>query len=102
MRKSAYGTPLVIRDGADPVALDKVSISSGAYDEKFIQELAFDHPTCLPVREIDRAYEQLVPICMELNTPAGPLDALYVTPTGRPVSWSSGRWSRRSTRRGCA
>jgi hypothetical protein len=99
MRKSAYGTPLVIRNGSEPVVLDKVDISGSSYDEKFIQELAFNHPSCLPVREIDRAYEQLVPICMELNTPAGPLDALYVTPTGRLVILEAKLWRNPEARR---
>jgi len=99
MRRSAYGTPLVIRDGGDPVVLDKVEIADGSYDEKFIQELAFNHPSCLPVSEIDRAYEQLVPVCMELNTPAGPLDALYVTPTGRLVILEAKLWRNPEARR---
>ena len=99
MRKSAYGTPLIIQEGSEPVILDKVDISSGSYDEKFIQELAFEHPSCLPVSEIDRAYEQLVPICMELNTPAGPLDALYVTPTGRLVILEAKLWRNPEARR---
>lgn len=99
MRKSAYATPLVIREGADPIVLDKVEIGGGSYDEKFIQELAFNHPSCLPVTEIDRAYENLVPICMELNTPAGPLDALYVTPTGRLVIVEAKLWRNPEARR---
>ena len=57
MRKSAYGTPLVIKDGGDPIVLDKIEISDGSYNEKFIQDLVFDHPSCLPISEIDRAYE---------------------------------------------
>lgn len=99
MRKSAYGAPLVIQNGADPIVLEKVPIAGGSYNEKFIQELAFDHPSCLPVREIDRAYEQLVPICMELNTPAGPLDALYVTPSGRLVILEAKLWRNPEARR---
>jgi len=99
MRKSAYGTPLVIREGAEPAILDKVDLSGGSYNEKFIQELAFNHPSCLPISEIDRAYEQLVPICMELNTPAGPIDALYVTPTGRLVILEAKLWRNPEARR---
>ena len=99
MRKSSYGTPLVIKDGGDPIVLDKIEISDGSYNEKFIQELVFDHPSCLPVSEIDRAYEDLVPICMELNTPAGPLDALYVTPTGRLVILEAKLWRNPEARR---
>ena len=99
MRKSAYGTPLVIKDGGDPIVLSKIEISDGSYNEKFIQELVFNHPSCLPVSEIDRAYEELVPICMELNTPAGPLDALYVTPTGRLVILEAKLWRNPEARR---
>ena len=62
MRKSAYGTPLVIKDGGDPIVLSKVEVRDGSYDEKFIQELAFSHPSCLPISEIDRAYEELATI----------------------------------------
>ena len=53
--------------------LEKVS----DYNEAFIQKLAFDHPNCLPINEIDCAYEGLIPVCCELNTPAGPLDILF-------------------------
>ncbi len=84
MSDSAYGTPLLIRDGENPLPLARVSLSAQAdgekYNEEFVQKLAFEHPEALPVSEIDRAFSDRVPVCMELNTPAGPLDALYVTP----------------------
>ena len=40
-----------------------------------------------------------MPICMELNTPAGPLDALYVTPTGRLVILEAKLWRNPEARR---
>ena len=30
-----------------------------------------------------RPSRYLVPLCMEMDTPAGPVDAVYATPTGR-------------------
>jgi len=48
MSKSAYGTPVVIRDGGEQLALERVPVASGPYNERFIQELAFDNPSCLP------------------------------------------------------
>ena len=99
MSKSAYGTPVAILDGDKELALERVPISNGPYNERFIQELAFNHPSCLPVREIDRAYEHLVPICMELYTQAGPLDALYATPTGRLVVLEAKLWRNPESRR---
>lgn len=49
MRKSAYGTPLVIKDDASPIALEKVALSDSSYNEKFIQELVFTVSFCLPI-----------------------------------------------------
>jgi hypothetical protein len=103
MSESAYGTPLLIRDGKEPLPLARVSLSTQVdgekYDEEFIQKLAFKHPEALPISEIDRAFSNLVPVCMELNTPAGPLDALYVTPTGRLVIAEAKLWRNPEARR---
>ena len=92
-------TPLLIKDGQQPKAVPRLPLGSGDYDEAFVQELAFEHPSCLPVSEIDRAYEQLVPVCMELRTDAGYLDALYVTPTGRLVILEAKLWRNPEARR---
>ncbi|MCB1801292.1 MAG: DUF4268 domain-containing protein [Gammaproteobacteria bacterium] len=103
MANSAYGTPLIIAPGGSPAKMARVSLSAtgegGQYDEAFIQQLAFDHPNCLPVSEIDVAYEGLVPVCMELSTPAGPMDALYVTPAGRLVILEAKLWRNPEARR---
>ena len=55
----------------------------GAYDEAWLQDLLYRYPDAIPVAEIDDAYAHLVPLARELDTPAGPIDVLYVTPTGR-------------------
>ena len=55
----------------------------GGIDEKSLQHLLFRAPEALPIAAIDSAYDGAVPICMELRTRAGPLDALYVNPLGR-------------------
>jgi hypothetical protein len=53
--------------------------------EGFIQALVQEHPECLPIAEIDAMFSGAVPICRELNTPAGPIDNFLVTPSGLPV-----------------
>ena len=55
----------------------------GGIDEKSLQHLLFSAPEALPIAAIDSAYDGAVPICLELRTRAGPLDALYVNPLGR-------------------
>lgn len=103
MSESAYGTPLLIRNGEEPLPLARISLAAQSdgekYDEKFVQKLAFQHPEMLPVSEIDRAFSDLVSVCMELNTPAGPLDALYVTPTGRLAIAEAKLWRNPEARR---
>lgn len=103
MPENAYGTPLIVRDGQPPLRLTRLSLNAAGqgngYDEVFIQNLAFDNPDCLPISEIDVAYANLVPICLELNTPAGPMDALFVTPTGRLVLLEAKLWRNPEARR---
>ena len=41
--------------------------------EAYIQALVHEHPACLPIAEIDAMFSRPVPICTELNTPAGPI-----------------------------
>lgn len=69
------------------------------YSEDWLQDLLYQHPEALPVREIDDAYAELVPICRELNTAAGPLDVFYVTPSGRIVIAEAKLWRNPEARR---
>ena len=58
---------------------------SDAVSEAYIQALVHEHPACLPIAEIDAMFSAPVPICTELNTPAGAIDNFMVTPSGLPV-----------------
>lgn len=102
MKRSQYGSPLIIR-GDSVESFRRVSLSAdasaGRYDEAFVQRLVFAHPETLPIGEIDDAYTPLIPVCTELNTPAGPLDALFVTPSGRLVIVEAKLWRNPEARR---
>jgi len=101
MEKGQYASPILIRQNGVSDSLIRMPISGdGAnYNESFIQQLAFEHPSCLPVNEIDSTYEDLIPVCCELNTPAGPLDILYITPKGRLVIAEAKLWRNPEARR---
>ena len=58
-------------------------VANGGIDESTLQELLFRFPRTLPIAAIDKAYAGAVPVCRELSTPAGYVDALYVNPLGR-------------------
>ena len=97
-----YGKPLIVGDGAVSrfSRLSDTNDSGRAvYDERFIQRLVFKHPETLPVSDVDDAYVPIVPICTELNTPAGPIDAIFATPNGRLVIVETKLWRNPEARR---
>ena len=83
----AYG-PLIAVDREDAESAEEltrmpVRASEGGVDEATLQDLLFRFPEALPIGAIDPAYAGAVPVCRELRTAAGPLDALYVNHLGR-------------------
>jgi hypothetical protein len=85
----------------DAVPLKPVAQQGGgdAVSEAYIQALVHQHPACLPIAEIDAMFSGPVPICTELNTPAGPIDNFMVTPSGLPVLVECKLWRNPEARR---
>ena len=71
----------------------------GIIDEARLQEVLFRHADTLPLGEIDPAYNDPVPVCTELGTRAGSVDALYLTPTGRIILAEFKLWRNPDARR---
>ena len=89
----ASATPLV------RVRFSKKASESTAYDEAWLQRLIMDHPSVLPVDQIEPAFANLVPICIELQTPSGFVDNLFVTPTGNLALAECKLWRNPEARR---
>jgi hypothetical protein len=64
------------------IRFSKHAFEAGPYDEAWVQRLIMRQPSLLPVDQIEPAFANLVPICVELPTPSGYLDNLLVTPAG--------------------
>jgi len=94
MKETAYGTPIVIQDGQEHL-LEQIE----AHDEASIQELVFKYPSCIPISEIDEAYNPAIPVCTELNTPVGPLDIFMATPNGELIIIETKLWRNPEARR---
>jgi hypothetical protein len=97
-----HATPILLpSEAGEAVALTPVALSAGAdaVSESAIQALVQQHPSCLPIAEIDPMFCGPVPICMELNTPAGPIDNFMVTPSGLPVLVECKLWRNPEGRR---
>lgn len=82
-----YGDLIRVDNDTTTEVLQRVSLGAGAADggisEAELQDLLFGHPQALPLDAIDAAYAGAIPVCKELATPSGYVDALYVNQLGR-------------------
>jgi len=103
MADGQYASPFIVNVEGDVIPLKRVSFAAGGdefnYNEEWLQNLLFANPSSLPIKEIDSAYQNLVPICTELNTPAGPIDVFYATPDGQLVLLEAKLWRNPEARR---
>ncbi|WP_426129890.1 hypothetical protein [Pararhizobium sp. PWRC1-1] len=76
-----------------------MTFGSHGFSENTIQDLVHRFPQCLPIAEIDPQFINPVPICRELNTPAGPIDNFLVTASGLPVLVECKLWKNPESRR---
>ena len=93
-----YATPFIVNEQGKTELLEKVPYGSG-FSENWLQNRLFENPQSLPLQEIDPAYQQVCPLCMEMNTGAGPIDVVYVTPHGRLVIIETKLWRNPEARR---
>jgi hypothetical protein len=97
-----YSTPLLIKNKV-ATSLKRAplvrQVSEKDYDEQWLQNLLFTHPQSLPIADIDDSFLGIVPICREMNTPAGPIDNFYLTPRGKPVILEAKLWRNPEARR---
>ena len=70
-----------------------------SFGENPLRDILFQHAETLPLDEIDSAYETPVPVCRELGTSAGSVDALYLTPAGRIILAEFKLWRNPGARR---
>ena len=104
-RDQAYGE--LIRIDPDGEGSEEVirriplgaSVAQGGVDESSLRDLLFRFPGTLPVGAIDAAYARPVPICRELSTPAGYVDAVYVNSLGRLILAEFKLWRNPQARR---
>lgn len=56
--------------------------STAGRDEAWLRDLLFAHPEILPVADFDPSFAPLAPLCRELRTEVGPLDAAFINADG--------------------
>jgi len=95
MKQTAYGKPILLNSDGSITELEKIKVLK----ESSIQELIFQYPSCLPISDIDESYNPIIPVCIELRTPVGPLDILMITPDGEIAIIETKLWRNPEARR---
>jgi hypothetical protein len=94
-----HATPVYLPNEGPAAALSPIEHVGQKVLEDYIQALVHEHPTILPISEVDPIFAGAVPVCRELSTPAGFIDNLLVTPSGLPVLVECKLWRNAEARR---
>jgi len=68
-------------------------------NEAWLRDLLGDNPDLLPIDEVDPSFAPLAPLCTELSTEAGPVDAVFISPSGRLTLVECKLWRNPEARR---
>lgn len=79
--------------------MERIRLGNGQLDEEWLQGRIQANPHCLPIDEVEPAFGDLIPVCMELSTPHGFIDNLFLTPTGDIVLTEVKLWRNPEMRR---
>ena len=103
MKKIQYGIPVIFsKKDESTLPLTRIDLSSDAafeYSEGWLQNQIFQHPSLLPINEIDPVFGTLYPVCRELLTGVGPLDNLYINDLGMLTLVECKLWRNPESRR---
>jgi hypothetical protein len=95
---SQFTRPILIRNGDEKV-LREASAADFGKSETWLQELLFKYPELLPIGELEKAFQGLIPIAREVRTPRGPLDLFFINPSGYITLVETKLWSNPEARR---
>jgi len=68
-------------------------------DECWLRDTLFDNPEIIPIKDIDSTFGPLVPLCKELRTDAGQIDAVFINECGRLTIIECKLWKNPQARR---
>jgi hypothetical protein len=68
-------------------------------NEAWLRDTLFANPDLLPIQDIDATFGPLVPLCRELRTDAGIIDAAFINEFGRLTIVECKRWANPQSRR---
>ena len=95
-----YGEFLLLEGDSEPERAERILLGSDkTKDEAWLRDQLFAHPEIIPVTEVDPTFGPLVPLCRELRTDAGPIDAVFINSDGRLTIVECKLWKNPQARR---
>lgn len=98
MAERQYTSPLIVGDG-DAKLLHRLSFNDNSIHESELQQWIFEHPSLLPVRDIEPIFEDQIAVARELPTAAGPIDVFLVNSQGYITLVETKLWRNPEARR---
>jgi hypothetical protein len=77
----------------------KLQHLTGIFKEDQLQKFIFSYYQSIPIDEIEPAFGPLIPVCRELPTNAGPIDAVFINHLGLPTLVECKLWENPEARR---
>lgn len=93
------GTPLLVANSGSTTRLERINFNDREISEGWLQKLMFDNPEILPINDLDPGFGPLIPIGREIGTAVGPIDNLYISPTGMLTIVEAKLWRNPQARR---
>ena len=90
------GSAVIVRGGRSVIL---ARVKDHGQKERWLQCLIHENPGCLPMREIEPGFTDLVSVCMELPVGRGRVDNLLMTPHGNIVIAEVKLWKNAEARR---
>jgi hypothetical protein len=95
-----YGDFVLFDDAGKREKGDRVYLGDvKGKDESWLRDVLFENPEIIPVKDIDSTFGPLVPLCKELRTDAGQIDAVFINPQGRLTLVECKLWKNPQARR---
>lgn len=95
-----HGEFILIGEGSEARVVSRNYLGDvGGRDEAWLRDTILAHPQILPIADIDETFGPLIPLCRELRTPAGPVDAVFINERGRLTIVECKLWKNPQARR---
>jgi hypothetical protein len=91
---------LIDRQNGTSSRVDRLAFGdTSGRNEAWLRDTLLANPELLPIHDLDPSYGPLVPLCRELRTTAGPIDAAFISPLGRLTLVECKLWRNPEARR---